>query len=170
MSVTHICDVPRDAGSFTVCHSCGIPSDANYFDVAGRKRAPQPGQDVELARYELHPQYCGTLLYFAQFAQFADPSGALRQEIFQTPGYDWVILCNNQPRDPYLPTDLILNPWGFNAFPVNLRLEEGCIVRLVVRKVLPQPGEVEIPLSRVGGRLLGRYWYNNIYGGAPNRL
>ena len=30
--------------------------------------------------------------------------------------------------------------------------------------------EPEIKLSQVGGRLLGRYWYNLIYGGVPNRL
>jgi hypothetical protein len=146
---------------------------------------------------------------------------------------------------------LILNPWGFNSVPVHLRLEEGCVLRLVVRKVShrtealrsttlqagigtadtaisvsdplnswpargqlrissgaaeelvayadidktasphrfmgvtrgrggtipqawPQGASIdldpEIRLSSVGGRLLGRYWYNTIYGGAPNRL
>ena len=25
-------------------------------------------------------------------------------------------------------------------------------------------------LTKVGGRLLGRYWYNAEYGGAPNRI
>jgi hypothetical protein len=25
-------------------------------------------------------------------------------------------------------------------------------------------------LKKVGGRILGRYWYNTLYGGAPNRL
>ncbi len=29
---------------------------------------------------------------------------------------------------------------------------------------------VNVKLSQVGGRLLGRTWYNTIYGGAPNRL
>jgi hypothetical protein len=28
----------------------------------------------------------------------------------------------------------------------------------------------EDKLQKVGGRILGRYWYNTIYGGAPNRL
>ena len=168
MNGGHVCETPRDSGYADVCRICGIPLDANYFDAASIKPAPQhPGEEVELARYALHPQYCGVLL---TFVQYADPEGAQQRELFQTPGYEWLILCNNQPRDPYLPTNLILNPWGFNAFPVNLRLEEGCVVRLVVRKVLPQPNESEIPLSRVGGRLLGRYWYSTVYGGVPNRL
>jgi len=164
MNATQVCETPRDTGYSNVCHICGIPSDAGYFDEASFKSAPSNvGDEVELARYELHPQYCGLLLYFAQYA---GPTKAQKQEVFNTPGYEWVILCNNQPRDPYLPTSLILNPWGFNAFPVQLRLEEGCVVRLVVRKV----GQPEIPLTTVGGRVMGRYWYNPTYGGVPNRL
>jgi hypothetical protein len=85
----------------------------------------------------------------------------------KTPGYEWAILCNNQPRDPYLPIDLILNPWGYNALPIHLRLEEGCTLRFVVRRIAPA---VTQKLSQVGGRLLGRTWYNVQYGGAPNRL
>ncbi len=168
MNVRHTCEIPRDTGYSNVCQICGVPADANYFDVASIKSAPKSqGQEVELARYALHPQYCGALLYFAQYAEPEEPQN---KEIFKTPGYEWVILCNNQPRDPYLPSDLIRNPWGKNAFPVHLRLEEGCVVRFVVRRVLPGAGEKEILLSEVGGRIQGRYWYNTIYGGAPNRL
>jgi hypothetical protein len=148
-----------------VCAVCGAPSDTNYFDVASIQDAPLAGQELELARYALHPQYCGLLL---NFAQHAEPANQQTQPVFKTPGYEWAILCNNQPREPYLPTNLILNPWGANAFGVELRLEEGCEVRLVVRKV--RAAEPEIPLSKVGGRLVGRYWYNTRYGGAPNRL
>ncbi|MGH8603515.1 MAG: hypothetical protein ACREXR_12310 [Gammaproteobacteria bacterium] len=164
MNVHHLCEIPRDTGYSNVCHICGVPLDASYFDVASIKKAPLVGQEVEVARYELHPQYCGTLLYFAQFAE---EQGLNRQIISHTPGYEWLILCNNQPRVPYLPTSLILNPWGYNALPIHLRLEEGCVVRFVVRRVAPT---VAVELSQVGGRLLGRAWYNTIYGGAPNRL
>ncbi|MGH8489138.1 MAG: hypothetical protein ACREXS_09825 [Gammaproteobacteria bacterium] len=171
MNLSHACSIPRDTGYSNVCQICGVPSDAGYFDVASIKDAPGFGKnqnkiEVEVARHELHSQYCGTLLYFAQFAD----EGLNRQVISHTPGYEWIILCNNQPRAPYLPTSLILNPWGYNAFPIQLRLEEGCTVRFVVRKVAPPAGESEITLSQVGGRLLGRTWYNTIYGGAPNRL
>jgi hypothetical protein len=167
MNTNRYCDPARDAGYLNVCQICGVPLDANYFDVADIKAAPQSGQEVELARYKLHHQYCGTLLYFAQYAEPAEPGS---KEIVKTPGYEWVILCNNQPRAPYLPTRLILNPWGFHPVPVHLRLEEGCAVRFVIRKVPPPAGEEEITLSQVGGRLVGRYWYNTDYGGAPNRL
>jgi hypothetical protein len=170
MKLSERSEIPRDTGYFNACHICGVPLDAGHFDVASIKSAPQPGEEVELAAYELHPQYCGVLLYFAQYAEPTNPLPGQKKEVFKTPGYEWAILCNSQPRDPYLPTNLILNPWGYNSFPVHLRLEEGCLVRLVVRKVLPGPGETEIPLTEVGGRILGRYWYNPIYGGVPNRL
>lgn len=163
MTVGHVDHAPQDAGYFNVCQVCRVPADASYFDVAGIKPAPGPGEEVELARYELHSQYCGVLLFFAQLAE---PARAQRAELFRTPGYQWMILCNDQPRDPYLPTELILNPWGQNAFPVHLRLEEGCVVRLVVRGVALPP----TVLRNVGGRLVGRYWYNAVYGGAPHAL
>jgi hypothetical protein len=153
-----------------ICQICGIPLDANYFDNASFQDAPKNvGEERELARYALHPQYCGVLLYFAQYARHQDEK-LQDKDIFETPGYEWAVLCNNQPRDPYLPTELILNPWGQNNLPIHLRLEEGCVVRLVVRRVLPSPGSKEIPLERVGGRLQGRYWYNTNYGGFPSRL
>ena len=168
MNTGNFCGLPWDTGFSNVCQICGIPVDANNFDVADIKAAPQQlGEEVELVKFALHHQYCGVLLYFSQYV---DPVTPQPREIVKTPGYEWVILCNNQPRDPYLPTRLILNPWGYNALPVHLRLEEGCLVRFVVRKVVPPAGEPEIPLAFVGGRLLGRYWYNTIYGGAPHRL
>ena len=171
MSMSHVCDVPRDTGYSNVCQICRVPLDARYFDVASIQDAPGVGNnhdktEVEVARYELNPQYCGTLLYFTQYADRNEEGSSTRQVISHTPGYEWIILCNNQPRAPYLPTKLILNPWGYNALPIHLRLEEGCTVRFVVRKV----NATEVPLSQVGGRLLGRAWYNTIYGGTPNRL
>jgi hypothetical protein len=166
MNMNHACDIPRDTSYSNVCQICGIPVDAGYFDAATIQPAPLIGE-VELARYELHPQYCGTLLYFMQYAELIRTR---RQVLSKTPGYEWIILCNNQPRDPYLPTSVILNPWGHTTLPIHLRLEEGCTVRLIVRKVTPAASETEVKLSQVGGRLLGRTWYNTQYGGAPNRL
>ena len=169
MNMSHACDIPRDTSYSNVCQICGIPLDAGYFDVADIQDAPGVGKnsnniEVELARYELNPQYCGTLLYFMQYAEL---TRTRRQVLSNTPGYEWLILCNNQPRAPYLPTSLILNPWGYNALPIHLRLEEGCTLRFVVRRVARR---VPQELSQVGGRLLGRTWYNTQYGGAPNRL
>jgi hypothetical protein len=169
MNMSHACEIPRDTAYSNVCQICGVPLDAGYFDVAGIQDAPgfeknKDKTEVEVARYELSPQYCGTMLYFTQYAE---ESVTKRQVISKTSGYEWLILCNNQPRAPYLPTELILNPWGYNALPIHLRLEEGCTLRFVVRKVAPT---VAVELSQVGGRLLGRSWYNTIYGGTPNRL
>jgi hypothetical protein len=165
MNMSHACEISRDSSYSNICQICSVPLDAGYFDVADIKDAPGVGKEVEIARYELNHQYCGTLMYFTQYA---DESGAnKRQVISKTPGYEWLILCNNQPRAPYLPTSLILNPWGYTALPIHLRLEEGCTLRFVVRRIasiVPQE------LSQVGGRLLGRSWYNTIYGGTPNRL
>ena len=147
-----------------ICHSCGIPWDAGFFDESNIKEAPEPGKEVVLARYELHRNYCGMLLYFAQFAQFTNPQRSDANQV-ETPGYQWQIRCNGQPRDPYLTFEHIINPWGLSGFPVYLRLDEGCVVEFVVRNV--GAGD---KLAKVGGRILGRYWYNTIYGVAPNRL
>ena len=167
MNTSHACEIPRDTAYSNLCQICGVPIDAGYFDVFSIQAAPLVGKEVELAHYELNPQYCGTLLYFMQYAELDET----QKPVFaKTPGYEWVILCNNQPRAPYLPFDLILNPWGYNALPIHLRLEEGCTVRFVVKKVALATSETEVKLSQVGGRLLGRTWYNTQYGGAPNRL
>lgn len=165
MNMIHTCNGLQDVGYLNVCHICGVPMDAGYFDVASIKEAPKVGEEVEVARYELNPQYCGTLLYFTQYAE--EKSETKKQVLSNTPGYEWIILCNNQPRAPYLPTNLILNPWGYNALTIHLRLEEGCTLRFVVRRVALT---VAVELEQVGGRLLGRTWYNTIYGGTPNRL
>jgi hypothetical protein len=146
-----------------VCHICGIPADASFFDEASLKDAPAPGQELVLARYELHRNYCGVLMCFAQFTdRYARDNSQVR-----TPGYQWQIRCNGQPRDPYLTFDYVLNPWGQSGLPVQLRLEEGCVVELAIRNVGASGADV---LGVVGGRITGRYWYNTVYGGAPNRL
>ena len=147
----------------TACHVCGIPADAGFFDESGVKDAPLAGQERVLARYTLHRNYCGTLLYFAQFTdRFArDPSEV------ETPGFQWQIRCDGQPRDPYLTFDRIINPWGLSGFPIFLRLEEGAVVEFVVRRIGDDQNRT---LAKIGGRILGRYWYNSLHGGTPHRL
>lgn len=146
-----------------VCHICGIPQDAGFFDESNIKEAPLPGEEVVLARFELHRNYCGLLMYFAQFTDLY----ASNPTEVETPGYQWQIRCNGQPRDPYLTFGHIINPWGLSGFPVYLRLEEGCVVEFAVRKMGDDQTKT---LTKVGGRILGRSWYNPAYGGAPNRL
>jgi hypothetical protein len=146
--------------SMNLCDICGIPKDAGFFDESSIQTAPNPGQELVLARYQLHRNYCGVLM---SFAQFTDRSVGNNPE-FMTSGYQWQIRCNSQPRDPYLTFEHIINPWGYGGFPVQLRLEEGCVIELVIRNV---GGSA---LKQVGGRITGRFWYNTEYGGAPNRL
>jgi hypothetical protein len=143
-----------------ICHICGIPQDAGFFDDSHIKPAPGLGEEITLARYELNRNYCGMLMYFSQFTE---PSK------IETPGYQWQIRCNGQPRDPYLAFQHIINPWGISGFPVYLRLEEGCELEFVIRNL--SVGDTDTnKLEKVGGRILGRYWYNTAYGGASNRL
>ncbi len=146
-----------------VCHICGIPWDAGVFDQSNILDAPSPGQEVILASFNLHPNYCGTLLYFAQFTDLyaRDPSQV------RTPGYQWQIRNGGSPLDPYLAFDHVINPWGMAGFPVQMRLGEGAHLELVVRNL---GGIDAVQLSQVGGRLVGRYWYNTDFGGAPNKL
>jgi len=149
------------------CHICGVPWDAGFFDESKildvSVRGLDSGQELVLARYELPRNYCGMLMYFSQYTDLyaADPTAV------RTPGYQWQIRCNGQPRDPYLTFDHVINPWGLSGFPLNLRLEESCVVEFVIRNTGAPSGQV---LQEVGGRILGRYWYNTEYGGAPNRL
>jgi hypothetical protein len=145
----------------TVCQACGIPQDAGFFDASNISDAPALGQEIVLAQYQLHRNYCGMLLYFAQFTdEYAGDATKVT-----TPGLQWQIRCNGQPRDPYLTFDRIINPWGLSGFPIFLRLEEGCALEFAVRNVGSSRG-----VAKVGGRLLGRYWYNTDHGGAPHRL
>lgn len=144
-----------------ICHVCGIPQDAGFFDDSHIKQAPRLGEEMTLARYELNRNYCGMLMYFAQFTE---PS------TIETPGYQWQIRCNGQPRDPYLAFQHIINPWGLDGFPIYLRLEESCLLELVIRNLSVSDTDSDNKLTKVGGRILGRYWYNTVYGDVSNRL
>ena len=150
-----------------LCASCGIPWDAGYFDesrVVDLTGQPlNTGEELVLARYQLHRNYCGVLM---SFAQFTDVYGRDNSQLL-TPGFLWQVRVNGLPRDPYLPLDHILNPWGQAGMPVNLRLEEGSLVEMAIRRVGPVG---QTPILVVGGRITGRYWYNTDFGGRPNKL
>ena len=148
-----------------VCHVCGIPADASYFDDSSIATAPHKNRrEIVLAKYELHANYCGELQYFAQYTD----AYALTPAAVETPDLEWQIRSDGQPLAPWLTFRRIINPWGLSGFPIHIRLREGSLTELVVRFVgegstvpvrdLPQ-------VQRVGGRLLGRYWYNTDFGG-----
>jgi hypothetical protein len=148
-----------------MCSICGIPLDAEYFDASSVVPMPGPGGDVVLARFELPPQYCGLLNYFSQFT---DLYGKDNSQI-ETPGLEWLLLMNNRPLFPYLNLDRIVNPWGYCSFPVNLRLDDSATIEFVVRNIGGGTAANGETIKRVGGRIMGRYWYNTIYGDMARR-
>jgi hypothetical protein len=139
-----------------LCPMCGITLDSEYFDESGVVEAPKVGEAIVLARFELPPQYCGVLEYFSQFTD----EQARNASAIKTPGFLWTILVNNRPLYPYLNFDRILNPWGYGSFQVSIRLDENATVEFVVRRV----SNAAPNITQVGGRVLGRYWYNAAYG------
>ena len=155
--MTHAVDVqPRK----TICVNCGVPVDSQHFDESGFSAPPAAGDRIILARFALPPQYCGVLEFFSQFTD----GFAKDQSQVETPSLDWLLLVNERPLYPYVNFARILNPWGFGSYPVNIRLEEGATLEFGVRGVAVSTGAAAAPLLRVGGRILGRYWYNPVYG------
>lgn len=165
------------------CEVCGIPMDAEYFDVSGfvgnlaivgidffscpdsRNQAetlclPRCGEQAVLASFQLNPQYCGVLIYFAQYTDLyaRDNSQIL------TPGFEWLILQNGKRVFPYTQLEMIVNPWGNNCLPVTIRLDEHAKVEFVLRNRNVKDN-LQYPIHAFAGRLVGRYWYNEIYGG-----
>lgn len=141
-----------------LCFNCGIPLDAKYFDESGVEAIPLPGKDVVLARFELSPQYCGVLEYFAQFTDLYEKDSSQ----IKTDGLEWVILSNGQPLYPYVKLEMIVNPWGNGSFQIAIRLDEGATIDFVVRRRSANSSGIKL----VGGRIVGRYWYNTAYGAA----
>jgi hypothetical protein len=153
-----------------LCNSCGIPFDSQYFDDSSVVNAPDDvGEEIVLARFDLPPQYCGVLQYFAQFT---DRFGRDNSRI-DTPEIEWKLLVNNHSFFPYLNLRHIVNPWGFGSYPLNLRLDENSSLELVARRVRLATDQPVVPVldrvTRVGGRIMGRFWYNPCYGGVEHR-
>jgi hypothetical protein len=158
----HVCGWPGSGQ----CDVCGTPLDAGPFDSSSVVLAPSPGEEIVLARYTLQPTHCGILRYFAQFTDrhAKDPTK------IRTPGYQWQLRSNTQPLDPYLTFDHIINPWGLATFPVEISLGEGATIEFVIRNTGNiGSGHVDA-LTEVGGRIVGKHWYNTRFGGAPRRL
>ncbi len=152
------------------CDICGIPVDAEPFDASGfieGDRLPQRGESATLARFQLHPQYCGVLLTFAQYTDLF-----FRQhEKVETSGLEWRILRNGQPIYPYHRVESIINPWGYGNYRFEVRLEENSLVEFVVHNRdydlvsggLQRPGDPD-EIRKIGGRIMGRFWYNDVHG------
>ena len=145
-----------DTGS-VLCASCGIPADAEYFDEATINKAPDLGRSIVLATFSLPSQYCGVLQYFSQYTDLFSQSAAN----VETPGVEWVILLNGRPLYPYVNLKHVVNPWGYGSFPVAIRLEDSSTVEFIARGVGSNGSGAKT--AKVGGRLVGRYWYNHSY-------
>jgi hypothetical protein len=166
------------------CVICGIPVDAEYFDVSGfvgeaqfeiagtphdpfkfydlppPEKLPRRGERMVLASFQLHPQYCGMLTYFSQYTDLY----AKDKIQILTPGFEWIILQNGKPVFPYMRLEMIVNPWGFNCLPILVRLDENARVEFVIRnRSISDLGAY--PIKSFAGRIMGRYWYNEIFGG-----
>lgn len=137
---------------------CDQPVDSQYFDavgfVPGAKKKLESGAWVQVVKWELPQQYCGILEYFAQFTdeQARDPSKV-------TNGLRWQIRANGTPLAPYHALEAIVNPWGNGSFQFRIRLPDRAVVEMLVRG---SAGAIDL----IGGRLMGRYWYNAATGGA----
>jgi len=150
---------PQPAGA--ACPACAMPLDARPFDdfsilpVAGTP----PGATLVLATFTLPTQYCGLLQCFTQFT---DQLVAADQ--YRTNGVSWSLRINNRPLAPYAGIDFIVNPWGWGGQLINLRLDESATVQLIVRI----GRNLDPAIKEVGGRISGRYWYNELYGGGAS--
>ena len=147
-----------DCTSSALCASCGIPVDARNFDESSVVPAPDPGIEIVLASFSLPAEYCGTLQYFSQFTDL----WAANQTQIETPDLEWCIFANRRPIDPYLRWQYIVNPWGYGSFPITVRLDERVLLEFSVRGVAVSSGTTRV--TRVGGRLMGSYWYNPAHG------
>jgi hypothetical protein len=149
--------------------ACGIPVDSQYFDDSSVQPLPEIGQEFVLAHFDLPAQYCGVLQYFSQFTDtFGDNAANIA-----TPSIEWKIVVNGHALFPYINLRHIVNPWGYGSYPVNIRLDGNSTVELVARGVkndgtlkdveIGPDGEVR-KIRFVGGRIVGRFWYNSSYG------
>ena len=138
------------------CPMCGIALDSEYFDESGVVEAPQVGTAVVLASFELPAQYCGVLEFFSQFTD----EHAKDASKIKTSGLLWTIQVDHRPLYPYLNFDRIVNPWGYGSFQISIRLDDSATVEFVARRVTNSAPDI----TEVGGRIVGRYWYNTAYG------
>ena len=144
-----------------LCPACGLPRDYEHFDESGFADTPEHGQEKVLARFELAPQYCGLL---ENFSQFSDLYGRDFSQV-ETLGLQWIIAVNHRPLFPYVQLEHIVNPWGYGSFGLTIRLDENATVEFIIRNnnyIPPAKKKIE----RVGGRIVGRFWYNPAYGDA----
>jgi hypothetical protein len=99
------------------------------------------------------------------FSQYTDLYARDNWQIL-TPGFEWSIVQNGKPVFPYTRLELIVNPWGYNCLPVVVRLDENARVEFLLRNRAISDAKLEsYPIRAFAGRIMGRYWYNDSFGG-----
>lgn len=136
------------------CSTCGSSLDSLHFDAIGFADLPPGGGLVVIAKHELPRQYCGVLEGFQQFLSPAIQDG---REV-ETPGIEWLLRANGRPLDPYIGFTAVLNPWGEAFHRIAISLEEGTVLEMAARVTRRQAAG-----ARIGGRLMGRYWFEDPY-------
>jgi hypothetical protein len=139
------------AAPFAGPEVCRTPVDAQYFDETAGVVTLTPSGTVELARFELPFGYCGSLEGFWQFTSTHAGDNAQ----ISTPEFEWLLRINGQPLAPYLNLRTIVQPWGWPARAIAIRLPVTAVVEFEARVVKPPAPSIE-----VAGRIFGRYWFS----------
>ena len=159
-----ICGLPLDAEVFDVSGFIGQPTDALLGSEEQKALAtplPRRGEQKVLATFQLHNQYCGAITYFSQYTDLYSRDNSQ----IQTPGFEWLIVQNGKPVFPYTRLEMIINPWGYNCLPVFIRLDENAKVEFVIRNRSIQDDQLDCyRIKAFAGRIMGRYWYNDVFG------
>ena len=145
-----------------LCVNCGIPIDSQRFDESSIATIPDVGDEIVLASFELPTQYCGAL---EQVSQFTDLN-MRRPDQVDTVGLEWTLRANGRALHPFGRLTHILNPWGFGSYRMDQRLDESARIELIVRRIAERTArQPQLKVKVVGGRIVGRYWYNRGFSG-----
>jgi hypothetical protein len=159
------CFWPSDSSS-GLCVNCGIPVDSQRFDESSIANVPDVGDEIVVASVDLPAQYCGTLEHVAQFTDL----NLRRPDQVDSPGLEWTLVANGRALHPFSRLTRILNPWGFGSYRMDVRLDESAHLELIVRRTAQRTSRnPQLRVQEVGGRLVGRYWYNRGFGDVTSR-
>src|SRR5262245_64923197 len=107
-----------------------------------------------------------TALYIPEAARGAEDN---RQIL--TPSFEWSIVQNGKPVFPYTSLERIVNPWSYNCLPIAVRLDENARVEFILTNRSIRDDDLNAyPIKAFAGRIMARYWYNEIFGGSSVTL
>ena len=157
----HVRCFTESARSSGLCVNCGIPIDSQRFDESSIATVPEVGDEIVLASFDLPAQYCGSLEHVSQFTDL----NLRRPDQVDTPGLEWTLRANGRALRPFSRLTHILNPWGFGSYRMDQRLDESARIELILRRTAEGTSrQPQLHVNVVGGRIVGRYWYNSAFG------